>query len=570
MSSSDSHSLTYESILESFVSTLLPPKKAFKCYYNECDKCFTTQSRLNEHKRRRHAVQDITLREPIESSTDARDQSTTATDDGQQQPNAIPVANTSNTSSPDSQSLDNIDTNGTELVDTIPTVNTGQTLPPIRSDQQLATTSLVDSNPCLNSINTNTGHTSATANPLQTSGQTVVDLPTTHVCRIGGCGLEFYIEYTLIAHQRAVHKTTAQDIHFGYQKSGVSSDTPIETTTVLPVQTITATTHPNNSDMDSDLEAIPAGPTPTVQSVYTCKKCDKTFDTKPDLKTHRRTVHSKTTTATALAHKPHACLSHGCGQSFATIAELKRHRLAVHSAKGRQYRCDGCDKKYYTRHMLDKHRLKHSVSAQVTLRPTIECEVNSNNSDSDSDLEVIDVLPAPKHTAHTVPVRPITGRTSKRLLIDITNTSKYFGYETSGHTNSYLCDVEGCGGVFVWKYELDLHHAIAHKVAVRRAHPCGQCEQSFDSVDQWADHKLDRHRVPVHSHPTYACDQCDHKPFKRRRRLIGHQYAVHSQPMPNPFTCSQCDRQFVTHKKRIRHQMSVHSLSATISPYFAV
>ncbi|CAG2114103.1 unnamed protein product [Medioppia subpectinata] len=66
MSSSDSLSLTYESIVE---------------------------SRLNAHKRRRYAVQDITPREPIVSSTDARDQSTTAADDGQRQLNVISVVN---------------------------------------------------------------------------------------------------------------------------------------------------------------------------------------------------------------------------------------------------------------------------------------------------------------------------------------------------------------------------------------------------------------------------------------------------------------------------------------------
>ncbi|CAG2115681.1 unnamed protein product [Medioppia subpectinata] len=545
MSSSDSHSLTYESILESFVSTLLPPKKAFKCYYNECDKCFTTQSRLDEHKRRRHAVQDITPREPIVSSTDARDQSTTATDVGQQQPNATPVANLSTTSSPDSQSLDNMcddDTNGTELVDTIPMLNTGQTLPPIRSGQQLATTSLVDSNPCLNTINTNTGHTSVTANPLQTSGQTVVDLPATHKCLIGGCGLEFYIKYTLIAHQRAVHKTTAQDIHFRCDTSGVGGS------------------H----------SAVGLGVcSPKPDAIHECKHCHKTYATKRELKKHRRTVHSSD-------GKAYGCAHNGCGLSFATIPELKKHRLSVHSATGRQYRCDRCDKTYHSKQRYDKHRLTvhsttatealHKITAQdihfgheksgvnsdrpietTTVLPvqSITATSDTNNSDMDSDLEVIDIIPAPKRTAHTVPVRPISDHTSKRLLID---------NETSGHTNSYLCDVEGCGGVFVWKYDLDLHQAIAHKVAVRLTHPCGQCEQSFDSVDQWADHMLARHRGSDHT-----CDKCP-KVCNTWRQLIDHQNAVHSQPTHNSFTCSQCDRQFVTQKKLIRHQKCFHSL----------
>ncbi|CAG2109634.1 unnamed protein product, partial [Medioppia subpectinata] len=47
----DGQSLTYESILESFVR-----QKSFKCHYDGCDKCFCTQRHLDSHIRRRHAV----------------------------------------------------------------------------------------------------------------------------------------------------------------------------------------------------------------------------------------------------------------------------------------------------------------------------------------------------------------------------------------------------------------------------------------------------------------------------------------------------------------------------------
>ncbi|CAG2121818.1 unnamed protein product, partial [Medioppia subpectinata] len=62
---------------------------------------------------RRHAVQDITPREPIVSSTDARDQSTTVSGDGQQQQSmattAVPplVPTSATTSSLNTQTVDN-------------------------------------------------------------------------------------------------------------------------------------------------------------------------------------------------------------------------------------------------------------------------------------------------------------------------------------------------------------------------------------------------------------------------------------------------------------------------------
>ncbi|CAG2115443.1 unnamed protein product [Medioppia subpectinata] len=779
MSSSDSQSLTYESILESFVRQL-PPNGTFKCHYNECNKCFTTQSRLDEHKRRRHAVQDITPREPMISSTDVRDQSMTATDDGQQQPNAIPVANQSlptisTTSSPDSQSLDNTcdddSDNDIKIVDTIPAVNTGQTLPPLLndhhlsataslvnnpclnslntntghtsadkplpttgqtvidldtdlevidtipepirattepaptaehqtlSDQQLLNTSLVDHNPCLNTINANTDRKSATDNQLPTTGQTVIDLPPTHVCRIDGCGLEFTIEYTLIAHQRAVHKTTAPTVHFWYDTSGVggnvsagspkpdaiheckhchktyvtkrelkkhrrtvhlSDDKPygcahngcgLSFATIPELKrhrlsvhsatgrqyrcdgcaktyhskrrydkhrlTVHSTATATEAEHVSTSVAVTAGPTPTVQSVYTCKKCDKTFDTKPELKTHRRTVHSKTAkqtvhssppAVTALApHKPHACLSHGCGQSFTTISELKRHRLAVHCAKGRQYRCEGCDKKYYTRHMLDKHRLKHSVSAQVTLRPTIDREVNSNNSDSDSDLEVIDVLPAPKRTAHSVP--PITGHTSKPKIIEISDTSSD---ENCGHESGDNRPEVTANGVHPSSEPLvddipvpvrpiadhqskrkyidisdtssdensghesgDSRPTVSAKAgkdsqsvtvsAALKVHPClhDGCGRLFVTIPE-----LKKHRLSVHSATgrLYRCDGCD-KTYHTKRKYNKHRLTrVNCPPVitdttDEPYVCLHdgCDQSFATIRELRHHSMTVHS-----------
>ncbi|CAG2109190.1 unnamed protein product [Medioppia subpectinata] len=702
MSSSDSQSLTYESILESFVRQL-PTNGTFKCHYKECHKCFATQSRLDGHKGRRHAVQDITPREPIVSSTDARDQSTTATDDGQQQPNARPVVNQlvptiTTTSSPDSQSLDNTcdddSDNDIKIVDTISAVNTGQTLPPILNDHHLSATASLVNNPCLYSLNTNTGQTSAD-NPLPTTGQTVIDLdtdlevidtipepirattepaptaghqtlsdqqllntslvdhnpclntinantghltagqtvidlPPTHVCRIDGCGLEFTIEYTLIAHQRAVHKTTAPTVHFWYDTSGVggshsagspkpnpnheckhchktyatkrelkkhrrtlhSSDgkaygcahngcgllfatIPELKRHRLSVHSATgrqyrcdgcANTYHSKQKYDKHrtvhsmavaTEAVhvptrveaTAGPTPTVQSVYTCKKCDKTFDTKPELKTHRRTVHSKTAkqtvhssppAVTALApHKPHACLSHGCGQSFATISELKRHRLAVHCAKGRQYRCEGCDKKYYTRHMLDKHRLKHSVSAQV----------NSNNSNSDSDLEVIDVLPAPKRTAHTVPVQPITGHKSRSKIIEISDTSSD---ENSGHESSDSRPEVTANGVHPTSSEPLVDDIPAHKRT---------CDTA--PVRPIAGHKLKRKYIDISdtsSDENSGHESGDSRPTVSAKAGKDSQSVTASTALKvHPCLHDGCGRLFITIPELTRHRLSVHS-----------
>ncbi|CAG2119531.1 unnamed protein product, partial [Medioppia subpectinata] len=90
MSSSDSQSLTYESILESF-GRQFRSKKSLICDYSECNKTFGTQSRLDGHKRRRHGVEDNIPRELIGNSTDAKVELMTAHNDSQPQPMATPT-----------------------------------------------------------------------------------------------------------------------------------------------------------------------------------------------------------------------------------------------------------------------------------------------------------------------------------------------------------------------------------------------------------------------------------------------------------------------------------------------
>ncbi|CAG2107292.1 unnamed protein product [Medioppia subpectinata] len=465
-----------------------------------------------------------------------------------------------------------------------------------------------------------------------TSSQTVC--PPIHRSIITGCGLEFTTEYTLNAHQMAVRKGTTSTIGYGYDTLRIDD-------------TAGATRAANRTG-------------------HVCDKCYIIFVTKPGLRSHRRrTVHSATA-----ATKQYVCAHNSCGKSFGTSRGLKRHRLRVHQAVSGQYRCDCCAKRFYHNYSLKQHRLTvHSEAATRVLQAPIATEVNGpsvamettvsnyipiapatvlpvtqfsrpsqrycpttattepNNSTLDSEVEVIDELPAYKRLVRT---RPITGHTSMPTIIDISDTSSD---ENSGHESAdsepevmvishysdslYTCGVDGCGQRFIWQIGLDGHLRNAHKVAVDRRHPCGHCEHSFDTVDQWADHKLecirtlrslreymchkcgepyvtneelaqhlrsrhpstpfipcgacnlwfltdthrDRHRESVHPRPQFACDQ----EFYIRRQLIGHQYTVHSQPMPNPFTCDECGQHFAREVTLLRHQMSVHSISPPVS-----
>ncbi|CAG2114072.1 unnamed protein product [Medioppia subpectinata] len=108
MSSSDSHSLTYESIVESFVVH----RKSFQCDYEKCDKSFSTQSRLNAHKGHRHAIdghKEVITREPIASGSDVVIASG-------QQSTSSPMTGAF---SPDTRSVDNKHDLGSDVEDVI-------------------------------------------------------------------------------------------------------------------------------------------------------------------------------------------------------------------------------------------------------------------------------------------------------------------------------------------------------------------------------------------------------------------------------------------------------------------
>ncbi|CAG2114340.1 unnamed protein product [Medioppia subpectinata] len=697
MSSSDSLPTTYQSILELFAVS----QKPYKCDYNECHKSFATQSLLDAHKHRKHAVEYITPREPIFSSTDARDQSTTATDDSQQQQSvattAVPpmVPTITSTSSPDNQSLDNTcdDDSDTdiEIVDTIPAVNTGQTLTPLR-DKQMSNTSLVDNNPCLN-INVNTGHTSAD-NPLPTTSQTVIDLPTTHICRIGGCGLQFTIEYKLIAHQRVMHKTTAPGVsgvrltvhsspptapvpkrhgcaHNGcgqsfatklamrihlqsdHSRAGggqywydsrtqsyhskqaldkqrltvhsaatrvlqtpvgievnvppgmdttVADDRPIEPTTGLPVQSITATTHPNNSDLKPELKVLDVKPEPkhtvdakplplttghTLDQKYieicdtssdensgleivaeyrrdncghsltrhtTDGQCQPLADTKVvvscDIKTEGETVTPAETLQAPIPMDTTVADDRAVGPTTALpVHSLDSHLTVRNTIPETKFTADI---KPLIVHSAAAETLQATLPMDTTVpddRPveptsalpvhSITTNTDSNNSDLKPDLKVLDVKPESKHTVDTKP--PITDHKSDEKYIEISDTSsdENSGLEIvaeylrdncsqslTGHTADGQCqplaDTKVTVSVDIKTEGQTVTPAATHEVVTNRAHPCGRCTQSFDTVDQWTDHKLTCSRCP-------KCGEVFANRFTRLYHMVRH----HPRPKPS-------------------------------------
>ncbi|CAG2114456.1 unnamed protein product [Medioppia subpectinata] len=557
MSSSDSLPKTYQSIVESFVAH----QKPYKCHYSECNKTFATQCRLNAHKDRRHAVEDITPREPIVSSTDARDQSTTGADDGQQrQPmatTAVPpmVPTITSTFSPDSQSLDNTcdddsDTN-IEIVATIPAVNTGQTL----GDQQMANTSLVDNNPCLKYLTLI--QILATRRP-RLSYRCSQSLSLT----LDSSGLDSDLKVIAaipepkstadikpLAIQSAAAETPIQTFSMD---TTVADVRPVQPTTVPPVQSIT---DPNNSDLKPDLKVLVVKPQPKhtvdtkpvpttghtldqkyieisdtssdensgleIVAEYRRDNCchsltghtadgqqlaESKVAVSSDIKIESQTV-TPADTKPAIVYRAHPCGR--CTQLFDTVDQLADHKLTCR-------RCPMCDIMFANGFLRAQHMAAHHRKRKPPKRVR---------------------KPAKLVSKPTQPVRRPTRRLPK------TKPIRFLCKQ---------CPMRYTSAVWFAKHKARVHPHPRRRPKLKR---CRGCKKRFLNAPE-----LYKHMVCVHPELLYPCDLCQRKPFKKLPQLIGHQYRVHSQPMPNPFTCDECDKQFLKAKHLFRHKKSVHSM----------
>ncbi|CAG2110682.1 unnamed protein product [Medioppia subpectinata] len=410
-----SQALTYESIFESFVR-----QKSFKCHYDGCDKGFATQSRLNSHISRRHAVEDNTQSgEPIGGSSHVRHQSLSAAlDDRQQIPTItstdlslpLTITTTTTTSSADSQWVDNTLHNLITSSDTgdqswsrapdgrqqMPTITT-TSLPPQPS---IITTST--SRPDTNSSDiTDQSMSRATDVSEQKSEITAISaqtITTTTTSSPDRQSLDITLTNPSSADIKGESLTALNAIH---QISKTA-------TTVVPLlpQTITTSSADNqlvdiisDNDSDSDIELIGRVPAPKRPArnrspvdikpslidskplVPNIVKKAPEMDTKvtsagnelirdiaPGIRVVKKRkapvdprLAAKTTRATVPDLIPwYPCPYMGCRQTFNTQSLLTTHMQSVHSwvewSPDLSYPCDKCDQKYSTGLALHNHQ----------------------------------------------------------------------------------------------------------------------------------------------------------------------------------------------------------------------
>ena len=171
----------------------------------------------------------------------------------------------------------------------------------------------------------------------------------------------------------------------------------------------------NHTEMVERQDVQTSGETSSHKQ-HTCEICDKSFTTKGNLTTHRKTVHSgekrfscdhcnkcfstkqslNDHINTHTGERPHTCSV--CSKSFTQHSGLTRHMAAVH--EGVRYSCNQCDKTFSTNqnrtehirvvHLGDKQYICEHCSKRFSQRSNLArhiTEVHEENRLQGEDME---------------------------------------------------------------------------------------------------------------------------------------------------------------------------------------
>ncbi|CAG2117252.1 unnamed protein product, partial [Medioppia subpectinata] len=380
-----SPSLTYEEIVNQSYDRL-------KCDYENCGKSFYTQTRLDSHIRRRHAVEDNTQSgEPIDRSSHVRHQSLSAALGGRQQIPTITttsltvptITTTTTTSSADSQWLD-IKYNNLITSSDIRDQSKSRA-PDGRQQMQAITTT----DPSLTTIITTS---SPDSQSMDNKRDNVWDSDIELIGRVPAFKRPARnrspvdIKPSLIDSIPLVSETVNQspiDI-----KPVIISTSPRESSTVHNSPFSTTTTGAGNErshELASDIHRFPesnasnvetpvpsttattiSGSGPTVASSerpYKCDKCGQSYGRDRELKQHRELRHG--------VRESYPCDQ--CDRQYEKESQLAAHMRHNHRARDRRYRCPyaQCERRFESPELLEEHRLRAHRHYRCDYKPCV-------------------------------------------------------------------------------------------------------------------------------------------------------------------------------------------------------
>jgi len=264
------------------------------------------------------------------------------------------------------------------------------------------------------------------------------------------------------------------------------------------VQTVTIESNP--PAVDESLHKISrTNPDGTIETLYQCEHCHKTFLTSASLTSHRW-QHTK----------PFQCEQ--CNQRFASKGNLVIHRRRHTGEK--PYGCHLCDSKFSTKGNLKRHTQTHSG-----IKPWA-CNQCDGRFTEKKSLKIH----MRKHTGERPYVCRVCGKRFAQTSILRSHLAMHLD------KRAHLCDL--CGRSFRQKSQLRLH--VQRHTGVKKF-DCLYCESKFLTKGD-----LERHVKSHMGTRDFSCTLCS-KTFTRQQTLNEHMNRHYGL---RPYECKVCGKSF--------------------------
>jgi len=264
------------------------------------------------------------------------------------------------------------------------------------------------------------------------------------------------------------------------------------------VQTVTIESNPPSID-ESMHKISRTNQDGTVETLYQCEHCHKTFITSASLTSHRW-QHTK----------PFQCEQ--CNQRFASKGNLVIHRRRHTGEK--PYGCHLCDSKFSTKGNLKRHTQTHSG-----IKPWA-CNLCEGRFTEKKSLKIH----MRKHTGE----RPYACRVCGKRFAQTSILRSHLAMHLD--KRAHLCDL--CGRSFRQKSQLRLH--VQRHTGVKKF-DCIYCESKFLTKGD-----LERHVKSHMGTRDYSCGLCS-KTFTRQQTLNEHMNRHYGL---RPYECKVCSKSF--------------------------
>lgn len=305
----------------------------------------------------------------------------------------------------------------------------------------------------------------------------------------GEDGLKHKIQFELSHHEESEEEEAVMD-----DVKDLEDITP----EMASVQTVTIENNPPSVD-ESMHKICRTNRDGTVESVYQCELCHKTFLTSASLTSHRW-QHTK----------PFQCEQ--CKQRFASKGNLVIHRRRHTGEK--PYACHLCEAKFSTKGNLKRHTQTHSG-----IKPWA-CDLCEGRFTEKKSLKIH----MRKHTGE----RPYSCRVCGKRFAQTSILRSHLAMHLD--KRSHLCDL--CGRSFRQKSQLRLH--VQRHTGVKKF-DCIYCESKFLTKGD-----LERHVKSHMGTRDYSCGLCS-KTFTRQQTLNEHMNRHYGL---RPYECKVCGKSF--------------------------